>query len=63
MRNQFTDVTRLAEALVFNNFNNIQFGEPELQNALSHNFEFIFIVVLIYSTIQMYLPEHLIRTI
>ena len=37
MRNQFTDVTRLAEGLVFNNFNSIQFGEPELQNALSHN--------------------------
>ncbi|WP_298343385.1 TonB-dependent receptor [uncultured Algibacter sp.] len=37
MRNQFTDVTRLAEGLVFNNFNSIQYGEPELQNALSHN--------------------------
>ncbi len=37
MRNQFTDVTRLAEGLVLNNFNSIQYGEPELQNALSHN--------------------------
>lgn len=37
MRNQFTDVTRLAQGLVINNFNNIQFGAPELQNALSHN--------------------------
>ncbi|MDG1729258.1 MAG: TonB-dependent receptor [Algibacter sp.] len=37
MRNQFTDVTRLAQGLVFNNFNSIQFGEPDLQNALSHN--------------------------
>lgn len=37
MRNQFTDVTRLAEGLVLNSLNNIQFGEPELQNALSHN--------------------------
>ncbi len=37
MLNQFTDVTRLAQGLVFNNFNSIQFGEPELQNALSHN--------------------------
>ena len=37
MRNQFTDVTRLAEGLVLNNFSSIQFGEPELQNALSHN--------------------------
>ncbi len=37
MRNSFTDVTSLAEGLVLNNFNNIQFGNPELQNALSHN--------------------------
>ncbi|NQY06244.1 MAG: carboxypeptidase-like regulatory domain-containing protein [Flavobacteriaceae bacterium] len=37
IQNQFTDVTRLAQGLVLNNFNSIQFGEPELQNALSHN--------------------------
>jgi len=37
MQNQFTDVTRLAQGLVINNFNSIQFGNPELQNALSHN--------------------------
>ncbi|NNK55242.1 MAG: TonB-dependent receptor [Flavobacteriaceae bacterium] len=37
MQNQFTDVTRLAQGLVLNNFNSIQFGNPELQNALSHN--------------------------
>jgi hypothetical protein len=37
MRNQFTDVTRLAEGIVLNSFNSIQIGEPELQNALSHN--------------------------
>ncbi len=37
MRNQFTDVTRLAQGLVLNNVNSIQFGEPDLQNALSHN--------------------------
>ncbi len=37
MQNQFTDVTRLAQGLVFNNYNSIQYGEPELQNALSHN--------------------------
>ena len=37
MRNQFTDVSRLAEGLVLNSFNSIQFGEPELQNALSNN--------------------------
>ena len=37
MQNQFTDITRLAQGLVLNNYNSIQFGEPELQNALSHN--------------------------
>ena len=37
MQNQFTDITRLAQGLVLNNFNSIQFGNPELQNALSHN--------------------------
>ncbi|MGK0253953.1 MAG: hypothetical protein ACI9OE_001436 [Mariniflexile sp.] len=37
IRNQFTDVTRLAQGLVLNNFNSIQFGNPELENGLSHN--------------------------
>lgn len=37
MRNQFTDVSRLAEGLVLNSLNSIQYGEPELQNALSNN--------------------------
>lgn len=37
MQNSFTDVTRLAQGLVLNNYNSIQYGEPELQNALSHN--------------------------
>jgi len=37
MTNSFTDVTSLAQGLVLNNFNSIQFGNPELQNALSHN--------------------------
>ncbi len=37
MRNQFTDVTSLAEGIILNSFNNIQFGNPELQNSLSHN--------------------------
>ncbi len=37
MRNQFTDITRLAEGLVFNNFNSLQYGNAELQNALSNN--------------------------
>ena len=48
MRNQFTDVTRLAEGLVLNNFNNIQFGEPELQNALTHNLS------LFYSSFNLF---------
>lgn len=48
MRNQFTDVTRLAQGLVLNNFNNIQFGEPDLQNALSHN------VSLFYSSFNLF---------
>lgn len=37
MTNTFTDVTNIAEGLVLNNFNNIQFGNSELQNALTHN--------------------------
>ncbi|NRD21300.1 outer membrane beta-barrel protein [Winogradskyella eckloniae] len=37
MQNSFTDVTSLAEGLVLNNYNSIQYGEPNLQNALSHN--------------------------
>ena len=48
MQNQFTDVTRLAQGLVFNSFNNIQFGEPDLQNALSHN------VSLLYSSFNLF---------
>ena len=42
MRNQFTDVTRLARGLVFNSFNSLQFGEPDLQNALSHNLSLLY---------------------
>ncbi|WP_179008903.1 TonB-dependent receptor [Winogradskyella forsetii] len=37
MKNAFTDVTSLAEGLVLNNYNSIQYGEPDLQNSLSHN--------------------------
>jgi hypothetical protein len=37
MSNAFTDVTSLAEGLVLNSFNNINYGNPELQNSLSHN--------------------------
>lgn len=48
MRNQFTDVTRLAEGLVLNSFNSIQFGEPDLQNALSHN------ISLLYSSFNLF---------
>jgi hypothetical protein len=48
MRNQFTDVTRLARGLVLNSINNIQFGEPDLQNALSHN------VSLLYSSFNLF---------
>jgi hypothetical protein len=42
MTNTFTDVTNIAEGLVLNNFNSIQFGNPELQNALSHNFRLFY---------------------
>ncbi|CAL2101468.1 CarboxypepD_reg-like domain-containing protein [Tenacibaculum sp. 190130A14a] len=48
MRNQFTDVTRLAEGVVLNSFNDIQFGEPALQNALSHNLS------LFYSSFNLF---------
>jgi hypothetical protein len=48
MRNQFTDVTRLAEGIVLNSFNSIQFGEPDLQNALSHNLS------LLYSSFNLF---------
>jgi len=48
MSNQFTDVTKIAQGLVLNNFNNIQFGEPDLQNALSHNLS------LLYSSFNLF---------
>lgn len=48
MRNQFTDVTRLAEGLVMSSYNNFQFGTPDLQNALSHN------VSLLYSSFNLF---------
>ncbi|MBC3758057.1 carboxypeptidase-like regulatory domain-containing protein [Hyunsoonleella sp. SJ7] len=37
MRNQFTDVTRLASGIVLNSFNSINIGNPELQNAVTNN--------------------------
>ncbi|MBG7631099.1 MAG: carboxypeptidase-like regulatory domain-containing protein [Bacteroidetes bacterium] len=48
IRNQFTDVTKLAKGLVLSNFSSIQFGEPELQNALSHNLS------LLYSSFNLF---------
>ena len=48
MRNQFTDVTRLAQGLVLNNYNSIQFGNPDLQNALSNNLS------LLYSSFNLF---------
>ncbi|MFS4482467.1 carboxypeptidase regulatory-like domain-containing protein [Hyunsoonleella sp. 2307UL5-6] len=42
MRNQFTDVTRLASGIVLNGFNSIQVGNPELQNALTNNISLIY---------------------
>jgi len=48
MTNQFTDVTRLAQGIVLNNYNSIQFGEPDLQNALSHNLS------LLYSSFNLF---------
>ena len=48
MQNQFTDITKLARGLVLNSYNNIQYGEPELQNALSHN------ISLFYSSFNLF---------
>ncbi|TBN02344.1 TonB-dependent receptor [Hyunsoonleella flava] len=42
MRNQFTDVTRLASGIVLNGFNSIQVGNPELENAVSNNISLIY---------------------
>ena len=48
LRAQFTDVTRIARAVVLNSYNAIQFGAPELQNALSHNMS------LLYSSFNLF---------
>lgn len=48
MQNTFTDVTNIAEGLVMNSYNSIQFGNPQLQNALSHNFR------LFYSSFNLF---------
>ena len=42
MQNQFTDITRLAQGLVLNNYNSLQYGEAELQNSLSHNVSLLY---------------------
>lgn len=46
--NQFTDITRLARSLVMNTYSSFQFGEPELQNGLSHNLS------LLYSSFNLF---------
>ena len=48
MENQFTEVTRLAQGLVLNNYNSIQYGAPDLQNALAHK------VRLLYSSFNLF---------
>lgn len=48
MQNQFTDVTKIAKGTVYNDFSQIQFGESELQNALSHNLS------LLYSSFNLF---------
>ncbi|MDP5081990.1 MAG: carboxypeptidase-like regulatory domain-containing protein [Winogradskyella sp.] len=48
MSNQFTDVTNLAEGLVLNSFDNLSFGNAELQNGLSQT------VSLIYSSFNLF---------
>ena len=37
MQTQFTDVSKFASGLVLNNYNSLFTGDPELENALSHN--------------------------
>ena len=37
MQTQFTDVTNFARGYVMNNYNSFFYGNPELENALSHN--------------------------
>lgn len=48
MSNQFTDVTNLAEGLVLNSFDNLSFGNAELQNGLSQT------VSLFYSSFNLF---------
>ena len=48
MQVSFTDVTRLAEGYVLNNYNSLYSGNRDLENALSHNFN------LNYSNFNMF---------
>ncbi|WP_299109032.1 TonB-dependent receptor [uncultured Tenacibaculum sp.] len=48
MQVSFTDVTRLAEGFVLNNYNSLYSGNRDLENALSHNFN------LTYSNFNMF---------
>ncbi|MFC0603925.1 TonB-dependent receptor [Winogradskyella pulchriflava] len=48
MNTSFTDVTNIAEGLVMNNYNSFNYGNPELQNSLSHNLS------LFYSSFNLF---------
>jgi len=48
MNTSFTDITNIAEGLVMNNYNSFQYGNPELENALSHNLS------LFYSSFNLF---------
>ncbi len=48
MQTQFTDVSRFARGLVLNNYNSLSSGNPELENALSHNLS------LFYNSFNMF---------
>lgn len=48
MQTQFTDVSKFARGLVLNNYNSLFSGNPELENALSHNLS------LFYNSFNMF---------
>jgi len=48
MQTQFTDVSKFARGLVLNNYNSLSSGNPELENALSHNLS------LFYNSFNMF---------
>ncbi len=39
MKTQFTDITKIAEGIVLNNYNAIFYGNSQLENSLSHNLD------------------------